>query len=298
MRRDCSIADLIEIMAFSKEYAIFPVRHNEDKTNKDLAAALHYKTNIPMDSPHLKVILLTYAYLNDLELPTREYVVDTKGVLDQALRILQGMLDIATNSRWLSCALRIIHILQMILQGQWLTTSCLIMLPGVHKDDLPSLYKVFSKYFKDVRRELTLPILKKLFTVNRSKFQETFVSAIGSLKTAEIVKFIINMPLISFTVKSAEEESEPQELSLTSGKLYRFKANASVDLEFGLKRRGGTLNAHCAKYGKQKDESWVLLVGLPQEDELLAMKRLIVKREKSVTLKIKMPPKKGEWEMF
>lgn len=29
----CSIADLIEIMCFSEEYAIFPVRHNEDKIN-------------------------------------------------------------------------------------------------------------------------------------------------------------------------------------------------------------------------------------------------------------------------
>lgn len=42
-----------------------------------------------MDSSHLKVILLIYAYLSDLEMPNQEYIVDAKTVFDQALRILQ-----------------------------------------------------------------------------------------------------------------------------------------------------------------------------------------------------------------
>lgn len=33
MKRNCSIAELIEIMCFAQEYAEFPVRHNEDKIN-------------------------------------------------------------------------------------------------------------------------------------------------------------------------------------------------------------------------------------------------------------------------
>lgn len=52
-------------------------------------AELQYKTTIPVDSSHLKVILLIYAYLSDIEMPNQEYIVDAKTVFDQALRILQ-----------------------------------------------------------------------------------------------------------------------------------------------------------------------------------------------------------------
>lgn len=49
------------------------------------------------DSPHLKVNLLLQMYLNDLELPNQEYIVDLKSVLDQALRILQVSVDEIVN---------------------------------------------------------------------------------------------------------------------------------------------------------------------------------------------------------
>lgn len=50
---------------------------------------LDFKTTLSPDSSHLKVTVLLYAYLGDVELPNQEYVVDLKSILDQALRILQ-----------------------------------------------------------------------------------------------------------------------------------------------------------------------------------------------------------------
>lgn len=56
----------------------------------DIAKRLNLKLHgEALDSPHVKVYILLYMYLSDLELPNQEYIVDCKSVLDQALRILQ-----------------------------------------------------------------------------------------------------------------------------------------------------------------------------------------------------------------
>lgn len=296
LKRDSSVADLIEIMCNATEYAIFPVRHSEDKANQELAASLDYKTSVPMDSPHLKVLLLIYAYLSDLELPTREYVVDTKSVLDQALRILQGMLDIVTNSGWLSCTLRIVTILQMILQGQWIADSCLTMLPHVKKDSVAVLYDALMKQFSNVHKGFTLAILKELHNENAVKMKEVFAGVMGMSGAQDIDKFLSGLPIISLSLKTAEDDSSDaeQSISLTNSKMYKFKADSFVEFRFQLNRKGSSsLEVHSNKFTKVKEESWVLIVGLPEDDVLMASKKLSFKKQKTANMKLKLPSRKG-----
>lgn len=54
-----------------------------------------------------------------MELPISDYVTDTKSVLDQSIRVLQAMVDVAANGGWLQTALSTMHLLQMIMQGLW-----------------------------------------------------------------------------------------------------------------------------------------------------------------------------------
>lgn len=59
-------------------------------TFRELVKILSFKMNgLMYDSPHLKVNLLLQMYINNMDLPNQEYIVDLKSVLDQALRILQ-----------------------------------------------------------------------------------------------------------------------------------------------------------------------------------------------------------------
>lgn len=44
----------------------------------------------PADDPHTKANLLLQAHLGRLALPISDYITDTKGVLDNSLRILQA----------------------------------------------------------------------------------------------------------------------------------------------------------------------------------------------------------------
>jgi activating signal cointegrator complex subunit 3 len=60
--------------------------------------------------------VLLQAHFARLDLPISDYVTDTKSVLDQSIRILQAMVDVAANNGWLQTALSTMHLLQMVMQ--------------------------------------------------------------------------------------------------------------------------------------------------------------------------------------
>lgn len=88
MRADCSMDDFLQFICQAEEYALFPVRHNEDNINKDLARELGVKSSLPFDSPALKVMLMIKCYLLEVSLPNQDYAIDLKNVLDQIIRII------------------------------------------------------------------------------------------------------------------------------------------------------------------------------------------------------------------
>ena len=53
------------------------------------------------DSPHTKTHLLIQAHLTRCPLPIRDYLTDTKIVLDASIRIISALLDLATEKNYL-----------------------------------------------------------------------------------------------------------------------------------------------------------------------------------------------------
>ena len=50
------------------------------------------------------------------QLPNSDYGTDTKSVMDQAIRILQAMVDVVADAGWLATTLRVQNLMQMIIQ--------------------------------------------------------------------------------------------------------------------------------------------------------------------------------------
>jgi activating signal cointegrator complex subunit 3 len=63
------------------------------------------------------------AHLTHLALPISDYVNDTKSVLDQALRVLNAMVDIAADEGNLASVLTVTELMQCIVQ------ACQALLP-------------------------------------------------------------------------------------------------------------------------------------------------------------------------
>jgi activating signal cointegrator complex subunit 3 len=83
-------------------------------------------------------------------MPISDYETDLKSVLDQAVRILQAMVDVTADRGWLFTTLRIVHLMQMILQGLWYPnlnldarygdSSSLYQLPHITPEIVDALY--------------------------------------------------------------------------------------------------------------------------------------------------------------
>ncbi|CAH8557491.1 unnamed protein product [Schistosoma turkestanicum] len=134
-----SIHDLLRILSSAHEYFLLPVRHNEDEMNKLLADELPLPPIGPMDSPHTKTHLLFQAHFSRIqELPIIDYRTDTQSVLDQAIRILQAMLDVSAECGWLRTCLNCIILMQMITQGLWVEeyASSILQLPKITSEHL------------------------------------------------------------------------------------------------------------------------------------------------------------------
>ncbi|THD24664.1 Activating signal cointegrator 1 complex subunit [Fasciola hepatica] len=134
LRSNATVHDLLAILANAHEYALLPVRHNEDEMNEQLSKFVPLPVIGPMECPHTKTHLLLQAHFSRLEeLPVADYVTDTRSVLDQAARILQAMLDTCTQCGWLTSSINCLLLMQMITQGLWVEDagSGLLQLPGL-----------------------------------------------------------------------------------------------------------------------------------------------------------------------
>ena len=115
---DATTADILKLLTDACEYNELPVRHNEELLNADLAKLVPLEVNPYMlDDPHVKAFLLFQAHFTGAALPCTDYLTDTKSVLDQSIRILQALLDCVADRGWLNFSLRIMQLIQMIVQG-------------------------------------------------------------------------------------------------------------------------------------------------------------------------------------
>ena len=117
---DNTINELIRILSSTTEYDELPVRHNEDKLNFELSKQVPFSvSDLAMDEPSTKAILLFQAHFSRLQLPITDYVTDLRSVLDQSIRILQAMIDYTSSAEhlWLQTTLKLVNLIQMITQG-------------------------------------------------------------------------------------------------------------------------------------------------------------------------------------
>ncbi|KAJ8934567.1 hypothetical protein NQ318_017266 [Aromia moschata] len=157
IRPDSSMEDLLKLICQVEEYRLLPVRHNEDNINRDLVRELGIKSSFPYDSPALKTLIMVTCYLLDINLPNQEYVLDLKSVLDQIIRIIHAMMNLAAGRNWLDCTIKLIYFCQMLIQGYMINDSNIVMLPYINHGNLRSLKDKLRQNYRLIL--ITLPFL-------------------------------------------------------------------------------------------------------------------------------------------
>ena len=130
---DNSPAGLLRLLCDAEEFAELPVRHNEDILNEGLASLLPWPVDPPgsFSSPHSKAFLLLQARMVGAPLPIADYGTDTKSVLDQALRVLNAMVDVAADEGLTETVVSLMRIIQCVVQASMPESHPLQQLPHI-----------------------------------------------------------------------------------------------------------------------------------------------------------------------
>merc|ERR1712166_894921 len=135
------LPDLLDVLTSASEYDELPVRHNEDELNEEMSHQMKWEVDeYTFDSPHTRAAMLLQAHFSGLEMPVSDYITDQRSVLDQAIRILQAMVDVCAEAGWLDTTVNTMILTQMVSQGRWVQDSSLIDLPHVTEKLLAVLW--------------------------------------------------------------------------------------------------------------------------------------------------------------
>ncbi|TGZ63845.1 hypothetical protein CRM22_006690 [Opisthorchis felineus] len=287
-----TVHDLLRILASTNEYALLPVRHNEDEMNRQLAGVLPLKPIGSFECPHTKAHLLLQAHFTRLtELPVADYVTDTRSVLDQASRILQAMLDACAQCGWLMSSLNCLLLMQMVTQGIWVEDvgSSLLQLPGIHPSNL-TLFKRTDQSYITCLPELIDCVLSDPGWLDRALSGSLRPHALLSIKQT-----LDRFPLIELTMwlvgpdpSNSRTQRVCREVLLDNqGKpTHTLAVFAETDYVLRVKLtrinpigRGRHLLASSSSLVKAKTEGWVVVLGDPEVSRsqggyLMALKRV------------------------
>lgn len=241
--------EILDLLTQATEYAPLPVRHNEEFLNEDLAKRCPIKLQRrSMESPHTKANLLLQAHCSRLALPIVDYYSDLKTVLDQAIRILQSLVDISAINGSLPTTLNIIQLQQCILQASWQHGNQLVML--TETENTPEVYvdtnlNDASQYYDDMQARndsmladlsrvpaslASLPFLLQTVHCNGSialrNLRNLFAPYhLHSRIIDKLYKSLLQLPLIQLeelylTEADSSEAGDPQKLSISKETIF------------------------------------------------------------------------------
>mmetsp|Transcript_8486 Transcript_8486/g.9683 ORF Transcript_8486/g.9683 Transcript_8486/m.9683 type:complete len:312 (+) Transcript_8486:3-938(+) len=128
---------IAKLLASAFEFSDVPVRHHEDQVNADLNRILPWnmskESGLILEGGNEKSFLLFQAYLRRIEFPIKDYVADSKLVMDQVPRVLNALIETAAHIGSMEQTFAAIRLSQMFSQGCWWNDPPLLQVPQISR---------------------------------------------------------------------------------------------------------------------------------------------------------------------
>ena len=271
------------------------------------------------DSPHVKANLLLQCVMSRAELPISDYYTDTRSVLDQCIRVLQAMVDVSCEFAWGQTVLRVVLLMQCLVQGRWPDDSSLMNVP--HSDE-----RLIAALWDE-----GVECLPQLMAMDPSR-RAAVCARVGlrEKQVEEVAAYLRRMPSIDMSVQvdiapgtrmkkkrqrpvhiavitealneqgrilprtddaDEEDEDEETEASASSPGILRLL----VQLQ-RTNAADASTRILSPVFNKPKDEGWWLLLMHPRSQELLLCKRVSSLRNRVTATLVCPMPARGVWE--
>ncbi|KAJ3020927.1 UNVERIFIED_CONTAM: activating signal cointegrator 1 complex subunit [Siphonaria sp. JEL0065] len=283
-RLDGDFAHMLRILSDVPEFNELPVRHNEDKMNQTLEESLpvpvliYWKPgmelfggvpeNLGFEDPHVKAFLLLQAHLTRVKaLPCSDYGTDTTSVLDQSIRVMQAMVDIAADKGILGTCLGVVTMMQAIKQARWPSDSPLLTLPHVTDENVDALKTHKTKpitALTDLCKMSDLDVVRLFSTL----------PGVRSNHAQEIAGVVANLPTMQVHVSVEGSQNKNGVWEVDCGKEYELKVQLKRNRLPSNARGNKEFRIHSPKFPKAQVEGWFVVLGKEESDELIALKRV------------------------
>lgn len=299
---DANVDQLLRVLADTHEYRDLPVRHNEDKLNVDLCDRVRFPpSKLEAESPNAKAFILLQTHFSAMSLPISDYYTDTKSVLDQAVRIIQAMVDVSAERGYLQTALRTVGLMQMVLQGVWYDESPLLTLPHFRErvfmgfadsgsefdgayDKPPSAFS--NNIIAVLANDFKVETLPQLAAMDRGKLNSVLQrSKFTKRESNEVFDAIDLLPIIDVNWKV-----HPATIYVSEG----GEDNCQLKLSLQRKSREPKGGVYAPRFPKYKDEGWWVILGDEKSGELVALRRINFKNRSNVNLSFPRPSEAGK----
>lgn len=197
------------------------------------------------------------------------------------------MTDIASNNSWFSSTLKIIHIMQMLIQGQYLYASTLLTIPHITPNNLRNFEKEIEKKLYIEKSNMNLLSLKLASLQKRSLFESVLITSFDTHPTKDILQHFSDLPLLDLNISISNVE---QKISKKNPRTVILESDVQYEFVFNIKRIGTpNLSVNAPRFPKKKEEGWFLCVGDAEHDYLIEIKRITVVKQSTCSFFITTP---------
>lgn len=259
------------------EYNELPTRHGEELMNAEMSQQLRYPaedlSDLPIWDPHIKTYLLLQAFFSRTDLPIADYAQDTVSLLDQALRILQSYIDVASELGYLNTVLMFMKLMQCVKQGYWFDDDPITAIPGV------DLRRLSKEDLNGTVEGLIEPLLQEQKDILEGK-KITKLVDIGSMNSRELER-------LSQRLKISEEYKKDFHYHCSKLPVGRFTISQTSPEKLHVKLQhtntpvNNDFKMLLPNFPKTQKESWFVMLIDSNEQELLLIKRAAPRMEKS-----------------
>lgn len=258
------MGDIIEVLSCALEFSELPVRHNEDNMNEKLAHDMQISTRgVDLSSPHFKTQLLLLAHFAHAALPIADYMTDTKSVLDQVPRVIMSMVDIAADKGYLTTAMKLMHLMQCVVQGQWLGDNPLAQLP-------------FSDLVAAPLKHAGMPTLAHVASASEDQLRRALGSRLPGHQLNGFLKVARTLPLLKAETRVVAQSDVvlidgPNSVSVDTYGNKKYAARIKLTRDSPMATR-----VYAPRYPKPKDEGFWLVIADSARDNVLALKKISI----------------------
>lgn len=277
------IKGIIEILSAASEFSRMTIRQAEEGQLRKLA--MHVPNALPetagFEDPATKTLVLLQAHFSRISLGS-ELASDQQEILGDSTKLLQSMVDVISSQGWLKPALAAMEVSQMAVQGLWDKDSILMQLPH------------FTPELIEQLKGLDSPVETVFDILEMEDEDRDRLLIFEPEKLSEIALFCNAYP----NIELAYEVDAGEEVTAGDSVTMRIKLSREVDEDADEDTINSLGKVVCPRFpNADKREGWWLVVGDPNNNALLSIKRIALMRDSKVKLEFTAPEMPGDYNL-